>query len=158
VTRPVKKPSVYIASPLGFSKENVRYLVRVRHRITELGLDYFDPWLLDYRSDIKQLGNPGSKGFSKAQEALATKIGTNNREAISRSDYLLAICDGPQVDDGTASEIGFAAGIGVKVHGLRTDFRNVGDLPALPINLQVLYFIKCTGGQLFRSVEAIVIR
>ena len=37
----------------------------------------------------------------------------------------MAVCDGPQVDDGTAWEIGYAYGRNIPVYGLRTDARIV---------------------------------
>lgn len=41
--------------------------------------------------------------------------------------------------------------------GLRTDRRDSGDLPGLPINLQVLYFITSSGGSLFRNINQIAV-
>ena len=61
--------------------------------------------------------------------------------------------DGPELDSGTVSEIGFAAGVGKKCYGLCTDFRDCGDFEGLSINLQVLYWIESSGGRLFREIE-----
>ncbi len=58
---------------------------------------------------------------------------------------------------GTVSEIGFAAGLGKKCYGLRTDFRDSGDFDGIPINLQVLYWIESSGGKLFRRIDQIVL-
>jgi nucleoside 2-deoxyribosyltransferase len=44
-------------------------------------------------------------------------------EAIRASDALLAVLDGPEVDSGTAFEMGVAYAEGVPVVGLRTDYR-----------------------------------
>ena len=41
--------------------------------------------------------------------------------------------------------------------GIRTDFRDCGDLPGVPINLQVLFFIENAGGALYRKVEDITL-
>ena len=68
---------------------------------------------------------------------------------------LPAVLDGTEPDSGTVSELGFGAGIGKKCFGLRTDFRDSGDLPGLALNLQVLYFIEYSGGRLFRRIEDI---
>jgi len=48
-------------------------------------------------------------------------------EALSGCDAVVAMLDGPQVDDGTAWEIGFSYAKGIPVYGIRTDFRNAGD-------------------------------
>ena len=48
-------------------------------------------------------------------------------EAMDRCTCVAALLDGPQVDDGTAWEIGYAYAKGLPVYGLRTDFRQAGD-------------------------------
>ena len=101
---------------------------------------------------------PGFRNYYDRVEAfahIARGIGALNEDGIRDSDMLLGIVDGPEVDSGTAVEIGFAAGIGLKCFGLRTDWREVGDLLGLPINLQVLHFIEKSGGRLFRSIKEI---
>ncbi|MGB6066517.1 MAG: nucleoside 2-deoxyribosyltransferase [Desulfomonilaceae bacterium] len=70
---------------------------------------------------------------------------------------MLGELDGAELDSGTVCEIGFAASLGKRCYGLRTDFRDLGDLKGLPINLQVLYLIESSGGRLFRTIKDIVI-
>ena len=41
-------------------------------------------------------------------KALNAEIGGNNCEGIDRADALVAVLDGPDVDSGTAAEIGYA--------------------------------------------------
>ncbi len=48
-------------------------------------------------------------------------------ENLEKSDAVLAVFDGAQVDDGTAFECGYAFAKGIPVVGLRTDFRRVGE-------------------------------
>ncbi len=48
-------------------------------------------------------------------------------EMIKKSDAVVAVFDGAQVDDGTAFECGYASAQGIPVVGLRTDFRRVGE-------------------------------
>jgi nucleoside 2-deoxyribosyltransferase len=74
-----------------------------------------------------------------AFKAIATQIGKANEDMIRSCDIVLGVLDGAELDSGTASEIGFAAALGKKCYGLRTDFRDSGDFDGLPINLQVLY-------------------
>ena len=90
-----------------------------------------------------------------AFDSIAQKMGCANENGIRNSDLLLGIVDGAEVDSGTAAEIGFAAGIGKRCYGLRTDRRNCGDFDGIPINLQVLHFIKRSGGRLFSRIEDI---
>ena len=49
----------------------------------------------------------------------------------------MAVCDGPQVDDGTAWEIGYAYAWNIQIYGLRTDSR-IGQQADEQINLMLL--------------------
>lgn len=61
------------------------------------------------------------------------------------SDIVTANLDGVDVDSGTASEIGYAAGRGIPIFGYRTDFRLAGDNIGSLVNLQVESFITGNG-------------
>lgn len=149
---------IYLASPLGFSVENKDYLERIKKRLRALRLLVWDPWEQDWTigfEAVKSEKNADRKDL--AAVGLAGHIGEANARAIRESAMVFGVCDGPQVDDGTASEMGYGAGRGLKVYGLRTDFRNVGDLSNLPVNLQVFHFVHGSGGKLFRSIPEIAI-
>lgn len=148
--------TVCLASPLGFSFEMKGYRDRIKRRLKDIGCDVFDPWDQAYGSMIKEAR--AITDWNQRVEALdrvARGIGRMNEKAIRDSDLILGVLDGPELDSGTVSEIGFAAGIGKRCYGLRTDFRDLGDLEGLPINLQVLYFIESSGGRLFRRIDDI---
>lgn len=49
------------------------------------------------------------------------------RDALDKCSLIVAWIDGTQVDDGTAWEIGYAYAKDKPIHGIRTDFRQVGD-------------------------------
>jgi len=147
-------PKVYLASPLGFSPELKPYLQRVKARLGQLGYEVFDPWEQPFAKEIRESSRIENHDERiRAYTRLAQEIGAANETAIRECDILLGVLDGPEVDSGTAAEIGFAVGIGKRSHGLRTDWRDCGDYVGLPINLQVLYFIERSGGRLFRTVE-----
>ncbi|MEW6351612.1 MAG: nucleoside 2-deoxyribosyltransferase [Thermodesulfobacteriota bacterium] len=148
--------TVYLASPLGFSPEMKGYRDRIRLRLNEIGCRTFDPWERELGSMINEAKAIAHWDHRAAALAdVARRIGRMNDERIRSSDVLLGVLDGAELDSGTACEIGFAAGLGKKCYGLRTDFRDLGDFQGLPINLQVLYFIESTGGRLFRSIADI---
>ena len=86
---------------------------------------------------------------------VARQIGRMSEQAIRDTDLILGVLDGVELDSGTVCEIGFAAWLGKRCYGLRTDFRDLGDFECLPLNLQVLYFIESSGGKLFRRIEDI---
>lgn len=152
-----KQLKVYLASPLGFSRENDHYRERIKERLRQLGCTIFDPW--EQEKVTKRIEEAMSIADSleraEAIKEAARFTGGVNAEGIRSSDLVLAVLDGAEPDSGTVSEVGYGAGIGKKCYGLRTDFRDSGDLPGLPLNLQVQFFIEHSGGQLFRRIEAI---
>lgn len=152
-----KQLKVYLASPLGFSPEHNHYRTRIKERLSQLDCTVFDPWEQDEvtrRIEAAMSITDSVKRAGALKEA-ARFTGGANAEGLRASDVVLAVLDGTEPDSGTVSEIGFGTGIGKKCFGLRTDFRESGDLPGLPLNLQVLFFIDYSGGRLFRRIEDI---
>ncbi|GFO54816.1 2-deoxyribonucleoside glycosidase [Geomonas sp. Red276] len=152
-----KRRTIYLASPLGFSPELSAYLEKVKAKLASLSFDIFDPWAqaqfagkIDAALAIADYG----KRIAALQQ-VADEIGRCNAEGIRGADIVFAVLDGAEVDSGTASEVGFGCGLGKTCYGLRTDRRDSGDFAGIPINLQVLHFIECTGGRLFRSIDEI---
>lgn len=60
-----------------------------------------------------------------------------NLQAMNECDLMVAILDGPQVDDGTAWEVGYFFSQGKGIVGLRTDFRRAGEAEKSRVNLMV---------------------
>lgn len=149
---------VYLASPLGFSRENDHYRERIKQRLRDINCSVFDPWEQDEvaRRIEHAMCLEDSGERARAIKAAARFTGGVNAEGLVNSDLVLAVLDGTEPDSGTVAELGFGAGIGKKCYGLRTDFRDSGDLPGLELNLQVLYFLEYSGGKLFRKIEDIV--
>jgi nucleoside 2-deoxyribosyltransferase len=67
----------------------------------------------------------------------AQEIFKANRRALDECDFMVAILDGPQVDDGTAWEMGYFFSQGKSVVGIRTDFRRAGEHEHSKVNLMV---------------------
>jgi uncharacterized protein (DUF952 family)/nucleoside 2-deoxyribosyltransferase len=148
-------PPVYVASPLGFSEPGSRYLSEVLHpALLAAGFSVLDPW----ESGRLLIAAAGDAELS----AINAELGAANAELIRRAAAILAVLDGPDVDSGTAAEIGYASGLGRTIVGLRTDFRMAGDNAAAPVNLQVLHFIEASGGafttELGTAIAALVAR
>ena len=72
--------------------------------------------------------------------------------SIRDCDFVIGILDGVDVDSGTASEIGFAYGIGKRIFGFRTDSRKTGDNDGSTVNLQVQYWIEKSGGHIATDI------
>ncbi|HZN15328.1 MAG TPA: nucleoside 2-deoxyribosyltransferase [Acidimicrobiales bacterium] len=141
---------VYVASPMGFFAAGRNWLLDVVHpAIVAAGHQIHDPWALpkDLQDKLdKALAMPLSADKVAALAAIDFEMGKRNAELIETADAVFAILDGTDVDSGTASEVGFAAGIGHRAVGLRTDFRYSCDNLGTTVNLQVEYFIRRHGG------------
>ncbi len=121
-----------------------------------MGCTVLDPWDQAFRAAIEEASTIEEwSARVSAFKAIAIRIGRANEEMIRACDVVLGVLDGLELDSGTFSEIGFAAALGKKCYGLRTDFRNSGDLDGIPINLQLLYWIESSGGKLFRRINEI---
>jgi nucleoside 2-deoxyribosyltransferase len=102
---------VYLAAPL-FSEAECDFNRKLESELHSLGFNVFLP-----QEDSNNVhDNPGRQKI----------IFNKNLAGIEKSDILVAVIDGADVDSGTAWEIGYAFAKGKTVIGLRTDFRTLG--------------------------------
>ena len=148
---------VYIASPLGFAASTTAFMNDLVARLTDV-VDIENPWddvrFVDEFAEIATLDRYDERvnRLGKINHELAK----TNAERIDKSDAVLAILDGVDVDSGTAAEIGYAFAKGKRVYGLRTDFRLAGDNIGSTVNLQVQYFIEASGGRIVGTLDELV--
>jgi nucleoside 2-deoxyribosyltransferase len=142
-----------VAGPLGFTPYGLDEQRRVCAALRRAGFEPLDPWESEAAAlfAATRRSPPGEERRTALAEANRF-AGRLNEELIARSLLVLASLDGPDVDSGTASEIGFAAALGRPVVGLRTDSRQAGDNEATVVNLQVEWFIVRNGGSIQRSL------
>ena len=142
-------PRCYVASPFGFS---------------EAGRAYYHGTLVPALSEVVEVVNPwaiteaGEFVRAAAEGTLATlvlEVGRRNAEAIRGCALLIACLDGSDVDSGTAAEVGYAAALGIRCLGLRTDLRETGERGAI-VNLQVQSFIVHSGGRIAASLDELL--
>jgi nucleoside 2-deoxyribosyltransferase len=112
---------LYIAGPLFTEAERAFNLVLAR-ALEAAGHDVYLP----------QRDTPGADGIGRTEAIFRA-----NLAALAKVDAVVAVCDGSQVDDGTAWEIGYAYGRNMQVYGLRTDSR-IGQQADEPVNLMIL--------------------
>lgn len=111
---------VYLAGPL-FSEAEKDYCKKVKKLLIDNGINVI--WPGDLIED---------------NEKVTSKIIFERcLEALDKSDIVLAILDGTQVDDGTAWEIGYAYGSKKLIMGIRTDFRSAGDTKESMVNSMI---------------------
>jgi len=144
-----ERPRCYIASPLGFTEAGRKYYVEVYLPALATVVDPIDPWVLTSRDEVETARAAGR------ERDTALEIGRRNIDAIKSCAMLAAYLDGQEPDSGTAAEIGFAAGLGLRCFGLRTDLRQAGDAGVL-VNLQVETFIVQSGGRISASLDGLV--
>jgi nucleoside 2-deoxyribosyltransferase len=142
-------PLCYVASPLGFSEAGRYYYHHEYLPALARIVDPVDPWALTSEREVEAARQAG-----RAHE-IAREIGRRNAEAIRRCSLLAAFLDGQEPDAGTVAEVGYAAGLGLRCFGLRSDFRESGE-PGARINLQVETFIVESGGLIVSTLDELV--
>ncbi len=103
--------TVYLAAPL-FSEAELDFNRKLRDKIKNSGFNVFLP-----QEDSNNM---------KEKDDRQKIIFSMNEAAIEKSDFIVAVVDGADVDSGTAWEIGYAYARGKPILGLRTDFRTLG--------------------------------
>ncbi len=142
---------VYLASPLGFLPYTRGFQSELVSLLTRAGATVLDPWDTDEGQVLGELCARGAAQHEIAEANL--RVGEANIAMIQRCDGLLACLDGTSVDDGTASEIGYAVGLGRVACGFRLDPRMSGDNQATMVNLQIAALIGSSGGAIFPTPE-----
>jgi len=132
---------VYLAGPL-FSAAERQFLASLRDSLNGLpGVRALWPGDLFVDTDLAALGE-------RAKEHIFRGCLTG----LGGCELVVACLDGPQVDDGTAWEIGYAFARGLPIWGLRTDFRRAGDTDHSLVNCMV----ECACHRIFKDVDSLV--
>lgn len=148
---------IFVASPLGFHESGRLLLPILCERLRDLGATPVNPWSAsqDLELELRKaqyISDPDAR--RRKLHALSMQIADQNASLLQSCDGVLAVLDGCDVDSGTASEIGYAFGLGNKIiHGYRGDFRRSGENEGVHINLQVEYWIEKSGGKIVFSLE-----
>lgn len=148
---------VYIASPLGFAASTTAFMNDLVERLKGI-VEIENPWDdLRFVDDFAEIATLESYSERVSRlEKINHELGKTNANRIDKSDAVLAILDGVDVDSGTAAEIGYAYAKGKRIYGLRTDFRLAGDNLGATVNLQVQYFIEASGGRVVTAVDSLL--
>jgi nucleoside 2-deoxyribosyltransferase len=132
---------VYLAGPL-FTLAERRFMAHLRDLAGALpGVEPVWPGDLFPAEELAGLG-----------EAAKHHIFNGCVEALDGCDLVVAVLDGPAVDDGTAWEVGYAYARGLPSWGLRTDFRNAGDTGQSLVNCM----IECACQTIHRDIEGLL--
>jgi nucleoside 2-deoxyribosyltransferase len=146
---------VYVASPLGFTESGRQFSNEtLLPTLRAAGVKPLDPWEDSEGKIAEAFRSAGSLVEDLA--AVNAMLGRRNVAMIESSTAVFAVLDGPDVDSGTAAEIGYASGLPRKIVGWRSDFRSTGDNPGAVVNLQVEHFILRSGGGIHTTLEAAI--
>jgi nucleoside 2-deoxyribosyltransferase len=146
---PAALPRCYVASALGFTEAGAHYYEHVYLPALRAVVTPVDPWALTTAQEVAEAR------AARREPEFALEIGARNAKAIRSCTLLAAHLDGQEVDSGTAAEVGFAAALGLRCFGLRTDLRESGE-PGVSVNLQVEHFVVASGGSVCTSLEQLV--
>lgn len=144
-----QRPRCYLASPLGFSEAGRHYYSQVYVPALSEVVEPVDPWSLIAEEEIT-----AARAAGAVREVLLD-LGRRNTEAIRSSALLVAFLDGQEPDSGTVAELGYAAALGKRCFGLRSDLRQAGD-EELAVNLQLETFVIDSGGVIVPTLADLV--
>ena len=111
---------IYLSGPL-FSRGDIAWAGRVKAFLE----DRLDGVMVIWPHEIV----PCSSGKKEIFET--------NIAALNEADIMVALLDGPQVDDGTSWEVGYFFSQKKKILGIRTDFRRAGETETSRVNLMI---------------------
>jgi nucleoside 2-deoxyribosyltransferase len=145
------RPRAYVASPLGFSEAGRLYYVEHYLPALREHVEPVDPWTLSLPDEFV------AAAAEDREREFGLEVGARNARAIADSQLVIAQLDGQEVDAGTASEVGYAAALGLPCVAVRSDLRRSGE-PGMRVNLQLEAFVALSGGFLAGSLEELVAR
>ncbi|WXG41529.1 MAG: nucleoside 2-deoxyribosyltransferase [Candidatus Freyarchaeum deiterrae] len=126
---------IFLASPL-FSESERAFNEKIVKRLRDAG---FKVWMAQETLFI----NEGTKEEK-------TTIYKTDTTALKKSDVVVAVLDGIDVESGVAFEIGYAAALGKPIIGLKTDYRTFSKIE--DINL----IIEVPMRGIYKSVEEVI--
>ena len=139
-----QRHSIYLSGPL-FSAGDIAWGRELssflRERLANAGVQVFWPYELSINQRDPE------------------EIFQENLRALDRCELMVAMLDGPQVDDGTAWEIGRFFHQGKKVLGIRTDTRKGGESESLHVNLMIecsCIYIASNIAELYSELERLL--
>lgn len=158
MTRPRATPGgVYLAGPSGFFAAGLLWHnTVVVPKVIAAGLTPKDPW--GDQSAITGVMEAMESGPERSAALLASNLdqGRYDLRLIRESQAILASLDGPDVDSGTAVEVGYGFAKGLLIVGLRTDIRRSGDNEGGTVNAMIETCVTDSNGILTDDLDTAV--
>ena len=129
------KPSLYLASPYGFSPHwRSRLLPDFVAALEALGLEVWEPFSRNGQVDL-------------AEPGWAWRVARADLQDVRDAEAFFAIVNGTPPDEGVMLELGAAIALGKPVFLYRDDFRRCSDSEDYPLNLMVFSGLPRHGWQ-----------
>jgi nucleoside 2-deoxyribosyltransferase len=158
VIRPgATRGGVYLAGPSGFFEAGLLWHnTVVVPKVVAAGLTPKDPWV--DQSAITGVMDAMEFGPERRAALQAANLaqGRHDLGLIMESEAILASLDGPDVDSGTAVEIGYGFAQGLLIVGLRTDIRRSADNEGSIVNPMIETCVADSRGILTDSLDTAV--
>ena len=125
---------IYFAGPL-FTEAERAWIISVKEKIEALARELGQPVRVVWPYELVSREDATAMGPRAKYEIFRLC-----REELKDTDLLLALLDGPQVDDGTAWEIGYFYAVrreNAEIIGIRTDFRHAGETETGRVNTMI---------------------
>ena len=139
------QPTVYLASPYGFSAQWKRLLLpEFITALQDLGLEVWEPFARNGQVDV-------------AQPGWAHQVAQRDLQDVRDADALFAIVNGTPPDEGVMVELGAAIALGKPTFLFRDDFRRCTESEDYPLNLMLFAGLPAEGWQdfIYTSLEQI---
>ncbi len=133
----IKRKSIYLASPYGFSKQwKEKLLPEFVSTLQELGADVLEPF-----SRNAQL--------STSKPGWAYKVAIADINDLKKADAIFAVVNGTPPDEGVMIELGAAIALDKPTFLFRDDFRRCSDSMEYPLNLMLFAGLPSSGWKKF---------
>ena len=128
-------PTVYLASPYGFSAQQRELLLpQFVAALESLGLEVWEPFARNNQDDLSAPG-------------WAYRIGQDDFKDVRDADAIFAVVNGVPPDEGVMVELGMAIALGKPTFLFRDDFRRATDSDEYPLNLMLFTGMPREGWQ-----------
>jgi len=139
-----KVKRIYVAGPL-FSDHERMFLEEIANRIAiKLGLDAREDIFLPHRD----AGDIGIHGEGRPE------IFSSDLKFLDDATVVVALLDGPDVDSGTAVELGYAFANNKEIFGILTDWRRWNPISQKVENINNMIWGICgKGDRIYRGLN-----
>lgn len=139
-----KRKQIYIAGPL-FSEHERKFLEEIAEKLARnVGLDLQKDIFLPHR-DAGEIGIHGER---------REEIFSGDLKFLDNATVVVALLDGPDIDSGTAVELGYAFGHNKEIFGILTDWRRWSRTKQKVENINNMIWGVCgKGKRIYRRID-----